>query len=145
VTQPEPEPDPAEPEPEEPTPEEPLPGEPPPAESPRQNIEPEEAEPEELEPVEPEPEERYGLVVAGSAARAIQRELPEPVAWAAIEFINGPLLDNPRRVGHPLQNELAGLYGARVGDYRVVYRINEEQREVEVIRVAHRAKVYGIE
>lgn len=41
--------------------------------------------------------ELYGLVVPRPVARAIGQELPEPVAWAVIEFINGPLLENPYR------------------------------------------------
>lgn len=40
----------------------------------------------------------YGLVVAGPAARAINDELPEAVAWAVIELITGALLENPRRL-----------------------------------------------
>jgi mRNA-degrading endonuclease RelE of RelBE toxin-antitoxin system len=39
-----------------------------------------------------------------------------------VEFMIGPLCDKPRRVGHPLQRELAGLWSARRGAYRVVTR-----------------------
>jgi len=41
--------------------------------------------------------------------------LPEKIAAAAAEFITGPLLDNPRRVGHPLWDEYAGQHSARRG------------------------------
>jgi mRNA interferase RelE/StbE len=94
---------------------------------------------------EPQPEDPYELAVASSVSRVIAERLPESVAWAVLDFINGPLLRNPRRVGHPLHNELAGSYGAHVRDYRVVYDINEEARIVEVVRVAHRADIYGID
>lgn len=60
--------------------------------------------------------EPYKLVIAGPATLAIQERLPEGAAWAVIDFINGRLLDNPRRVGHPLHGPLEGLYAAHVGD-----------------------------
>lgn len=44
---------------------------------------------------------RYELVVASPAARAIRETLPEAVAYAVIDFITGPLLENPKRVGAP--------------------------------------------
>jgi mRNA interferase RelE/StbE len=96
------------------------------------------------EPNEPdEPHEGFEPVVAGPAARALAETIPEPAAWAIIEFINGRLLANPRRIGYPLENELAGLHGAHVGDYRVIYRIDDEQLVVQVLRVGRRADVYG--
>ena len=84
----------------------------------------------------------YGLVVAGPAARAIGEELPESVVAAMIEFITGSLLDNPQRVGRELRNELAGIHSARRGTFRVLYRIDEDRREVTVLRVDHRRDVY---
>ena len=84
----------------------------------------------------------YDLVVAGPAARAIGEELPEGVAAAVIDFITGSLLDNPRRVGRELRNELAGIHSARRGTFRILYRINEDQREATVLRVDHRRDVY---
>ena len=84
----------------------------------------------------------YDLVVAGPAARAISEELPESVAAAVIDLITGSLLENPQRVGRELRNELAGIHSARRGTFRILYRINEEQREVAVLRVDHRRDVY---
>ena len=84
----------------------------------------------------------YDLVVAGPAARAIAEELPESVAAAVIAFITGSLLDNPQRVGRELRNELAGIHSARRGTFRILYRIDEEQREVTVLQMDHRRDVY---
>jgi len=88
--------------------------------------------------------ERYELIVAPAASRAISEVLPENAAWAVIDFINGRLLVNPHRIGYPLHGRLEGLYGAHVGDYRVEYDIDHEDRAVEVVRVALRADIYGI-
>lgn len=83
----------------------------------------------------------YALIVAGSAARAISEALPEAVAAAVIELVTGPLLDEPRRLGHELHNEVAGVLSARRGTFRVLYRIDEDRHEV-VLRVDHRRDVY---
>ena len=61
---------------------------------------------------------------------------------AVVELITGPMLDDPRRVGAPLRDDLAGLWSARRGTYRVLYRIDDERHEVVVLRVAHRRDAY---
>ena len=86
--------------------------------------------------------EAYELVVARPAARAIAEQLPESVSAAAIEFITGALIENPQRVGRALRNELAGIHSARRGTYRVLYRIDEDAREVTVLRIDHRRYAY---
>lgn len=87
-------------------------------------------------------EDRYELIVARPAARVIAETLTEPVAAAVIDFITGSLIENPRRVGRELRKELAGIHSARRGSYRVLYRINESERTVTVLRIDHRGDVY---
>ena len=84
----------------------------------------------------------YELVLTPPAVRAIQSGLPEGVAAAVIEFLTGALIDNPRRVGKPLRGDLAGIHSARRGTYRVLYRINEQDLEVIVVRIEHRRDAY---
>jgi mRNA-degrading endonuclease RelE of RelBE toxin-antitoxin system len=84
----------------------------------------------------------YELVVAGPAARAISEVLPEAVAVAVLALITGDLLDAPHRVGKPLRGELEGLWVARRGTFRVVFRIEETSHEVVVLRVDHRRDIY---
>ena len=86
--------------------------------------------------------EPYELVVTRPAARAIAEDLPEAVATAVIDFITGPLLLEPKRIGRELRNELAGIHSARRGTYRILYRINDNERTVTVIRIDHRRDVY---
>lgn len=86
--------------------------------------------------------EPYELVLARPAARAIADELPESIATAVIDFVTGPLIENPHRVGRALRNELAGVHSARRGTYRVLYRIDDATREVIVVRIEHRGDVY---
>lgn len=86
-------------------------------------------------------DEAWTLRVVASAERQLAR-LPERIAAAVVEFLLGPLIDNPRKVGHPLQRELAGLWSARRGAYRVIYEIDDDNRFINVIRVDHRSDVY---
>ena len=83
----------------------------------------------------------WQLVVAASAERKLG-QLPEKFAAAIVEFMLGPLLENPRKVGRPLKRELLGLYSARRGSYRVVFQLDEEARRVMVLRIDHRSDVY---
>ena len=87
-------------------------------------------------------DEGYELVLTPPAVRAIRTGLPEAVAAAVIEFMTGPLVSNPRRVGKMLRRELAGIWSARRWTYRVLYRINDDPKEVVVLRIEHRRDVY---
>lgn len=82
--------------------------------------------------------EGYELLVTPPAARALAEGLPEAVATAVIEFLTTTLVREPHRVGKPLRQELSGIHSARRGTYRVLYRIDQERREVIVLRVEHR-------
>jgi mRNA interferase RelE/StbE len=86
--------------------------------------------------------EDYEPLVTPPAARALAEGLPEAVATAVIEFLTTALVREPRRVGKPLQRELSGIHSARRGTYRILYRIDQEQREVIVLRVEHRRDAY---
>ena len=81
------------------------------------------------------------LKVAASAERSPSR-LPEAVAAAIVEFMIGPLCEEPERVGRPLLRELAGYHSARRGAYRIVYRIVRDDGTIRVVRIEHRSDVY---
>lgn len=51
-------------------------------------------------------------------------------------------LDDPRALGSALVGDHASLWRWRIGDYRVVARIEDEQITILVVRVAHRREVY---
>lgn len=86
---------------------------------------------------------RYELRLSRAARRALAETLPESVAAAVWQFVSGPLLDNPHRVGKPLRFELQGYYSARRGQYRVIYRTHEREVVVDVIKISHRNDAYG--
>jgi mRNA-degrading endonuclease RelE of RelBE toxin-antitoxin system len=92
--------------------------------------------------------EPYGVIVTGSAEKDLAR-LPEKYREAVWERIHGPIADNPHRLGRrftrpgPLQglwrNNLAYPSGEA---FRIVYAIEDDRREVTILRVGHRDKVY---
>ena len=85
---------------------------------------------------------RYQLRLVRSAARSVAEDLPEAVATACVEFIQGDLLRVPYRVGKPLCFQLEGKLSARRGTYRIVYTVDEASRDVTVLQVEHRPDAY---
>jgi mRNA interferase RelE/StbE len=86
---------------------------------------------------------RYTVLLSPGAKRAIERDLPEAVAAAVVDFLYGPLAEDPYRVGNPLRFQLEGYWSARRGQYRVIYSIHDDEVLVRVVRISHRADIYG--
>ena len=86
-------------------------------------------------------EDDFAIAWTAPGRRALAR-LPEKVTTAAVEFPYGSLAANPHRVGKPLKLGLDGLYSARRGDYRVIYRIDDQHRRVNVMAIEHRSDIY---
>jgi mRNA interferase RelE/StbE len=85
----------------------------------------------------------YTLRLSRAARRALTETLPEQIAAAVWKFVSGPLLENPHRVGKSLRFGLEGFHSARRGQYRVIYRIVEDEVIVEVVKISHRSDAYG--
>lgn len=87
-------------------------------------------------------DDRYTLLISPTARRQLTEQLPEAIAFAAHEFIIGPLLDNPHRVGKQLRPPLQDRHSARRGTYRVIYRIDDDRHRVTVVGVFNRSDAY---
>jgi len=77
---------------------------------------------------------RRDVRISARAERDIAR-LPEKVGAACLEFIFGPLAEDPYRLGGALGGQFAGLRSARRGSYRIIYGVDDAQSRV---RRAHR-------
>ena len=53
------------------------------------------------------------------------------------------LLVNPVHFGKPLRYSLKGHRRLRVGDYRIVYRIDTETNTVIIVAIKHRKDIYA--
>ena len=84
----------------------------------------------------------YEVVFTPPARRALTDQLPETVAAAVIDFLTTTLITQPRRVGKSLRAQLSGIWAARSGTYRVRYRLNDDRREVIIVRVDRRRDAY---
>ena len=81
----------------------------------------------------------YSVRIKGSAAKELVR-IAKPARARLAEAIDS-LAGNPF-TGTALKGELRGLRRIRVGEYRIVYEIQEGELVVLVIRVRHRRDVY---
>ncbi len=83
----------------------------------------------------------WRVEMSATALRSLDR-LPAKVAVAIVEFVTVTLPSNPRRMSKPLRYELEGLHVARRGDYRVTFRIDDNDHVLQIGRIEHRAHVY---
>lgn len=59
-----------------------------------------------------------------------------------VDTIKGKLVENPYN-GKKLAGDLSHYYRFRVGNYRIIYEIIENETTVIVIKVGHRKNIYG--
>jgi mRNA interferase RelE/StbE len=84
----------------------------------------------------------YEVLLSRRARRNLSEDLPVEVAIAATETIEHAIAVNPSRVGKPLDEPFDGYYSARRGTYRIIYRIDEAKRVVEIHSIRHRRDAY---
>lgn len=89
-----------------------------------------------------EPPGPYTVMFSRQARRNLHEDLPLEVAIAATETIAHAIAVNPYRVGKPLDEPFDGFHSARRGTYRIIYRINEAKRVVEIHSIRHRRDAY---
>ena len=82
----------------------------------------------------------YGVTFARSARRDIER-LPLAIARRILARIEN-LGDEPRPQGCRKLRGPSRLWRIRVGEYRVVYGIDDRNHAIDVVIVRHRGEVY---
>jgi mRNA interferase RelE/StbE len=82
----------------------------------------------------------YRVVLASSAEREFDR-LPSDVQERAIELIDR-LSQSPRFRGVIKLRGRTNLWRARIGDYRCIYHIDDQQRLVDITHIRHRKDAY---
>lgn len=81
----------------------------------------------------------YSVSIKQSAFKSL-KNIPHEDRLRIIEAID-QLKTNPA-AGGVLKGEYSGLRRIRIGSYRVVYEVHDEQLTVLVIRIGHRREVY---
>jgi mRNA interferase RelE/StbE len=83
---------------------------------------------------------RYALEFTTAAAR--QARKLDPQARARVRAAVEALRDDPRPAGIKALVNSPGLLRVRVGDWRVIYRVEDARLVVLVVEVGHRREVY---
>lgn len=81
----------------------------------------------------------YSVRIKGSAAKELAR-LPRDARERLVEVIDK--IGEEPLAGALLKGGLRGLRRIRVGNYRIVYEVLDDELVVLVIRVAHRRESY---
>ena len=70
--------------------------------------------------------------------------IDRPFAQRIVTFLRERIAsaEDPRRLGKPLKGVLREFWRYRIGDYRIVTRIEDDRVLVLVVRIAHRREVY---
>ncbi len=70
------------------------------------------------------------------------KKFDRTIAKKIVEKVKNYLILDPAKLGIPLKGNLKGLYRYRIGEYRVIYVIDEEEKKVIILKVDHRKKIY---
>jgi mRNA interferase RelE/StbE len=82
---------------------------------------------------------KYSLIVTNRFRRSF-KNVEKSVQERVFDILS-ELMEKPH-AGTKLSGELSGLWRIRVGDYRIIYSINEKDKQVILIDVGHRKKIY---
>lgn len=70
-------------------------------------------------------------------------KLDKPVARRVVTYLEELLtLEDPRQRGKGLTAELRGYWRYRIGDYRVIAKIEDDHLVIIALDVAHRSRIY---
>lgn len=71
-------------------------------------------------------------------------KLDPQIANRIVSFLHKRVasLDDPRSIGEPLKGTLDSFWRFRVGDWRIIARIEDDVLHVFVVRVGHRRELY---
>jgi mRNA interferase RelE/StbE len=85
----------------------------------------------------------WRVVIEPVAARELRKLTPADRV-RIMRFLRGRIAttENPRRAGHALTGTLKGLWSYRVGDFRVIAKIEDKIVTVLVVRIGNRRDVY---
>ena len=80
----------------------------------------------------------FKVLLHPKAAKEIQK-IEKQIRTRIIESAK-QLCENPDKLGKPLKQ--SDYWKLRVGDYRVIYEINQNKKQVVILFIGHRSKVY---
>ncbi len=70
------------------------------------------------------------------------KKLDRTTAKKIVAKVKNYLIQDPVKLGTPLKGNLKGLYRYRIGEYRVIYVIDQAEKKIIILNVNHRKKIY---
>ncbi len=70
------------------------------------------------------------------------KKLNRTSAKKIVAKVKNYLIQDPVKLGTPLKGNLKGLYRYRIGEYRVIYVIDQAEKKIIILNVKHRRKIY---
>lgn len=83
----------------------------------------------------------YKIIYHPDVAKKDLSGIPQNIKETIRRAMETRLMQEPFMFGEPLRQSLKGHRKLRVGDYRVIYRI--QGQEIIVLKIGHRKEVYG--
>ena len=71
------------------------------------------------------------------------RKLDKQVEKRIISYLKKIVLENPRKQGKPLTGDKSRFWRYRMGEYRIICRIMDDELIVLIIAVGHRKEIYN--
>ena len=86
---------------------------------------------------------RYKVEYTKTAVKQLKK-MDKKIAAFIISYIEAKLVncENPRGIGKALQGNLNDKWRYRVGDYRILAKIEDEKVVITVVEIGHRKEVY---
>ncbi|OAB82385.1 addiction module antitoxin RelB [Wolbachia endosymbiont of Laodelphax striatellus] len=84
----------------------------------------------------------YTIIFVGKVIRKDLPDLPKTIRLRVVNAINERLTVDPINLGEPLHHSLKGRRRLRVGEYRVIYRVNQLEQIVTITEIGHRCDIY---
>ena len=71
------------------------------------------------------------------------KKIDKAIIKKILNRIETYLAQDPKGLGKPLKGEFQGYWRYRWGDYRVIYKISEQEILILILRIGNRKEVYG--
>lgn len=86
----------------------------------------------------------YKVVYTKKAVKSLRKMDKEQqrliVSWIEKNLIGA---EDPKTSGKPLKSNLKGYWRYRVGNYRILAEVNEEEVKIIIVNVGHRKDIYS--
>ena len=81
-------------------------------------------------------------VVYKKSVKKDLKKISKEIQYIIKRAIEEKLMVDPVKFGHPLRRNLKGFMKLRVGDYRIIYKVENETVTIHVCKIGHRREVY---